>query len=61
MIYIQRAEANIAEWQAGLLESEEGRTRDEGVFLGRPLSLTTRSAVTACLRKADELTASIIN
>lgn len=60
MIYIQRAEANIAEWQAGLLESEEGRTRDEGVFWGAPF-LTTRSAVTACLRKADELTASIIN
>lgn len=38
MIYIQRAEANIAEWQAGgqasLRESEEGRTRDEGVFWG---------------------------
>lgn len=70
MIYIQRADANLAEWQASLRESEEGRTRDEGVFQGvysadlkppPPLSLTTRSAATASLRKADKLTALSIN
>lgn len=33
-IYIQRADANLAEWQASLREGEEGKTRDEGVFQG---------------------------